>query len=336
MSVGTIRVTSHGKIPDPRAWDAVVAASAAPVFYRSSILAAYGARPLQPTLDARYLIARAGDTPVAVLPLYLVPARDPFGAAAGHKSQTWAISHFWHCYDTRLPCVSVVAPVVIALWEAVAGHARDWGAARFGLINVAARGPESSAFAQIQAHAVPRSQRYRIALAGARDFGEYIARLPRDIRQDARRQLRRAQRAGVTCHVHRPPLPPEVIGRVCELLELTAEKYNPGYYESGPVAHFLTNAGPALRILVLEAGSRVIAASVSFHDGDTLHNWAIGVEPAAAGAFSPYLVLLELSMQYAIAQGCEVIEMGRTNPGWKQRVGAGPVDLTSWMNVEGA
>ncbi len=331
MRASRLRVTCHPRVPDARLWDSVIDAAGAPVFYRASIVTAYNSQPLQPTCDSRCFVAWRDGVPMAVLPLYLVPARDPFGERA-QAPRLWAISHFWHCYDTRVPTLGHGNGLVAALWDAAARQADDWGAAEFGVMNTAERGAESAELARLASRSIRRGPRYRITLTEIHSFSDHLGRLRRSVAQDARRQLRRAEQAGVVSRIYRPPLPPEVISRVCELLEFTAARYNPGYYDSRPVAHLLENAGPTLRVPALQIATDLVAASVSFHDGRTLHNWAIGVEPTIREWFSPYVVLLKVSMDYAIDNGCRVIELGRTNPDWKQRVGARAVDLVTWMS----
>jgi hypothetical protein len=331
MPPASIGVTVDTRIPDPGVWDAVVTRAGAPVFYRASVVESYGRHPLQPTIDVRYLTVTEDGEAAAVLPFYLVPARDPFGDS--ERRSTWAISHFWHCYDTRLPVSRTgrAAELTRAVWDAMAAQAADWGAEWFGFTNVAAGNGDGLAIPRGGARRIPRNPRYRIPLAGFRGFDDHLARLPAAVRQDARRQQRLAARAGVVGRVYRDPLPPAIVDAACRLLALTAEAYNPGYYDRSPMEHLLTHAGPQLRVLVLERDGHVFAASISFLDGQTWHNWAIGVEPELRREFSPYLVLLALSVDHAAGSGCRAMEMGRTNPEWKQRVGAKPVALVSWM-----
>jgi hypothetical protein len=330
MSDPSIRVTTDTRIPDPGEWDATVALTGAPVFYRAAVLESYARRPLQPTIDVRYLTVTEHGKTAAVLPFYLVPARDPFGGSA--QASTWAISHFWHCYDTRIPVSTTgEADLTEAVWHVMAAQAREWGAEQFGFTNVAAGSWENAVPPPIGARRSPRNPRYRISLAGVRDFDDYLGRLPASVRQDARRQQRLAARADITGRIYRDPLPRPVVAAACRLLKLTADQYNPGYYDRSAMGHLLTHGGPQLRVLALERNRHVSAVSISFLDGQTWHNWAIGVEPELRRAFSPYVVLLALSIDHAARSGNDAIEMGRTNPEWKQRVGAEPVDLLSWM-----
>jgi hypothetical protein len=330
MGEGGGRVTVHHEIPDAGAWDAVVRSCRAPVFYRSSILGAYQRYPLQPTLDIRYLIGWQDGRPAAVMPLYLIPARDPFGDGVQYP-QKWAISHFWHCYDSWLVVAPGAEDLARQLWAAASGQALAWGADRFGVINTSSAGRTSALLDRAGAEIIPRNQRFQLDLSGISGFAAHLAALPRDVRQDARRQLRRSDDLGVRAHVCRPPFGRALISRVCELLELTAARYNPGYYPTAAMAHLLAHGGDMLRLPVLMAGSEVIAVSVSFLDRPVLHNWAVGIAPGVRERFSPYLALLALTVEYGIRARCALMELGRTNPEWKQRIGARPVDLLAWM-----
>jgi CelD/BcsL family acetyltransferase involved in cellulose biosynthesis len=331
----TVVVEMHDRIADPAAWNRVVAESGAPVFYRASVLAAYQAAPLQPTLDVRYLTAVADGRCVAVLPLYHVPSRDPFGAESDRPARTWAISHFWHCYDTRLPAVVPDAGVAQEMWAAVARQAAAWGAERATLVNVARADPLAGHLADLGAVERERNPRYRLELGASIALGDYEAALPAAVRQELRRHRRRAARAGADPVVFAPPLPAEVVDRTCELLGETDRRYNPGYYPAESMAHLLRHGGPAVRVLALSQGPALSAVSVSFVDDGVWHNWAIGVDRAAVDGFSPYTVLLAAAVELALAHGCDRIEMGRTNGSWKQRFGARPVELRAWETPVG-
>lgn len=316
------------ELPDREAWDRVVDVARAPVFYRSWFVAAYDERPLQPTLDRRYLVARGPSGAVlAVLPLYLVPPRDPLAQAGVEGRGTWAITHFWHCNDTRLPALRSTPELVRRLVEAIEAQAEEWGAATFGFVNVVGSGELSERLAQQGRLACrPTRPRYRISLEGVRSLADHLGRLRPRVRQDFRRQLRKAARDGAETKVLAPPFPPALVERVCELLEGT----EPRYYRPEPLAHLLSRRGTSIRLPVITIGSEVVAASYSFLDPPTLNNWAIGVDPSLRSRFSPYAVLLARSIDFALATGCSAIELGRTNGDWKQRVGASAIDLVWW------
>jgi GNAT acetyltransferase-like protein len=326
-------VEVHDRIVDQPEWDRVVSESGAPVFYRASILSAYQVAPLQPTLDVRYLTMVHDGRYTAVLPLYHVPSRDPFGIEAAGTAQTWAISHFWHCYDTRLPAIGPGVGVTAAMGAAVTRQAAAWNACRAVLVNVASGDSLDADLRALGLVNRPRNPRFRLELGDVTTTAGYEAVLPSGVRQELRRHRRLAARAGAEPVLFEPPLTAEVVAGTCALLQRTDHHYNPGYYPAAALAHLLGHGGPAVRVAALVKDDVLIAASVSFVDGPVWHNWAIGVDREATRGFSPYTVLLGATVDMALKHGCDRIEMGRTNADWKQRFGARPVELCSWESA---
>jgi hypothetical protein len=324
-------VSRHDSVP--AGWDETVEAAAAPVFYRAALLAAYHRQPLQPTLAARYLTVDGPQGTDAVLPAYLVPARDPFAAGHAELPGTMVVSHFWHCYDTRLPAAPLTADLLTLVWRELRRLATDWGADRYGLLNVASGGPLAGLLRAAGPAPRARGPRYRLSLDTVGSLDGYCATLPPAARQDLRRHARRAAGLGLEPTVHIPPFGDATVRRTVELLGHTEARYNPGYYPAGPLAHVLRTGGPQLRLIALPATAAgpPAAVSVSFMDPPVLHNWAIGVDRDAGWPVSPYLVLLARTVELALAAGCRTVEMGRTNGGWKERFGARPVPLDGWL-----
>jgi hypothetical protein len=324
-------VTRHDSVP--AGWDDTVEAAGGPVFYRAALLAAYHRQPLQPTQAANYLTVDGPQGTEAVLPAYLVPARDPFAADRAELPGTMVISHFWHCYDTRLPAVPLTADLLAPVWRELRRLAADWGADRYGLLNVASGGPLAKLLGERGLTPRARGPRYRLSLDAVGSLDAYCAALTSSARQDLRRHARRAAGLGLEPAVHAPPFDEDIVRHAVELLAHTEARYNPGYYPAGPLAHLLRTGGPQLRLVALPAaaGGPPAAVSVSFMDTPVLHNWAIGVDPDAGWPVSPYLVLLARTVELALAAGCRTVEMGRTNGGWKERFGARPVPLDGWL-----
>jgi hypothetical protein len=183
-------------------------------------------------------------------------------------------------------------------------------------------------------------ERYRIPLGTIRSAGDYVAGLRPRVRHEARRYLRRAEEAGITVRVHAPPIDAGLLSQVAELLGYTADRHNPGYYPPDRVVPFLRSVGPALRIIALWLGDRVIAAGICFVDGRVFHGWALGVRPEAVrpetrGLFSPFVILIVATVSTALAENCSLVEVGRTNGEWKQRHGAVGLRLASWLTPAG-
>lgn len=75
----------------------------------------------------------------------------------------------------------------------------------------------------------------------------------------------------------------------------------------------------------------VVAASISFADGQRFHNWAAGSVPAEMLPFSPYLMLLYGTVRAALLERCHLLEGGRRNDSWKERLGMRRRPLSGWV-----
>ena len=324
-------VTRHEHVP--AGWDELIDAAGAPVFYRAAVLGAYQRQPLQPTLDVSYLSLEGRHGMEAVLPAYLVPARDPFAVDRAEGRGRMVISHFWHCYDTRMPATAARPELFTPLWTELGRLAADWEAESYGLLNVATGGPLAALLESTGLTPRARGPRYRLTVEGIGSVEEYVTGLSSSARQDLRRHTRRATTLGLESVVLEPPFDGDVVRHAVRLLSFTEARHNPGYYPIGPLAHLLRTGGPHLRVIALPAApdGPPAAASVSFLDPPVLHNWAIGVDPRAVWAVSPYLVLLARTVELALTSGCRTVELGRTNGEWKRRFGARPVPLDGWL-----
>jgi predicted N-acyltransferase len=345
MLVANTRITAIDAPPDMTVWRELLAESNAPVFYRPEFLAAYRSYPLRPVHDSRHLLLT--DTQgkaLAALPVYLVDFVDPFRTMTasetlgpGSAPACMVISHMWHCYDGRLLTARPDLAVVEASLEALRAQAAQWHAGTWGFVNVARHEWLGRCLDHLGITPIPARERYRLQLGPVASVGDYVAGLPPRVRHEARRCLRRAEDAGVTVRVDSPPLDAGLLSRVAELLSYTAERHNPGYYPPHLTAPFLRAVGPTLRIISLWRSGRAIAAGICFHEGRVFHGWALGVDPEerAQARYSPFLVLLVATVETALASRCVTVELGRTNGEWKQRHGARPVELTSWLVGDG-
>jgi len=337
------RITAIEAPGHAASWRDLATSANAPVFYRPEFLAAYRSYPLRPIHDSRrLLLVDAHRNVLAGLPVYLVDFVDPFqtigvpaAACPETRQQRMVISHFWHCYDTRLLARELSVPLVEAAMDTLRWHAAQWQADACGFINVSARDPLGECLETIGIRRAPARERYRIPLGGIRSVEDYLAGLRPRIRHEARRCLRRAQEAGVTVRVHAPPASAGLLSQVAELLGHTADRHNPGYYPPHLVVPFLRSVGPTLRIIALWQGGRAIAVGICFADGRVFHAWALGVRPGTKGHFSPFVILLVATVSAALAEDCGLIELGRTNGEWKQRHGAVGLRLASWLAMDG-
>lgn len=331
-------IESTQSLPDPAAWDDVVSSSGAPVFYRADVLAAYQHHPLQPILEAYYLTARRSGSGelAAVLPAYLTPAADPLGVmpnlVPGFRpgGRPLLLSHFWHWYDTHLPAYQLTGQLVAGMIGALRRLAASCGAQAFGLINVPTTAVWAQSLAGCGLVGLPIDARYALDLRSYRSADDYLASLPRKQRQDSRRQLRRADDASAKLAVESAE--PAALAATARLCQLSAAKHgNADWYQPDQLRGFLSLTGRHVRLVTVRINGEVVAASVSFADGHRFHNWAAGSVPTRLLPFSPYLVLFYETIQAALLERCQILEGGRRNDSWKERLGMRRYPLSGWV-----
>jgi len=325
-------------LPDPAAWDDVVQASGAPLFYRADVLAAYQRHPLQQTLGVYYLTARwpgSGDL-AAVLPAYLVPATDPLlvlpNLVPGFRpgGRPLLLSHVWHWYDTHLPARRLDEPLVTAMIGTLRDLAAKCRAQAFGLVNVPTDAEWSRSLAGCGLAGLPIDARYALDLRPYGSADDYLASLPGKRRQDSRRQLRRA--AGESAELAVDPPEPPTLAAVARLCQLSAGKHgNADWYRPEPLRAFLSAVQRHVRLVTVRMNGEIVAASISFADGHRFHNWAAGSVPAGLLPYSPYLVLLYATVRAALLEHCQLLEGGRRNDSWKERLGMERRPLSGWV-----
>ena len=330
----TARIDVESTITDPRGWDEVVAASGGTVFHRAATLAAYAEHPLASTVEIRYLTAATPDGGRAAIPLFLLPPKDPLGVLARCVAEPdptapLLLAHTWHWYDGT-PSIDNAAPAIMsAVLDTMAARAAETGAQAFGFINIPRESALTPLLRESPLNPTAADARYRLDLTSIHTVDDYLATVPSKARGDLRRQFRRARSAGV--HIGSQPATPERLHQVAALCAATATKHgNPTWYEPAVLAAFARQVD-GLRLITAERAGEVLAASLSFKDGSTFHNWAGGSVPFARLRFSPYAVLLLATVEAALTEHCTLLEGGRRNDAWKQRLGFTRVSLVSWL-----
>jgi Acetyltransferase (GNAT) domain len=309
--------------PDAAAWDAVVQASNAPLFYRSEVLRAYRRSPLRETLATFQLTERSGP---AVLPAFLLPAEDPLGVLGDllpsyrPAGPPLLLSHVWHWYDTHLPALRLTAELVERVCGRLHDLATSCGAQAFGFVNVSAGSAFADLLARVGLDVRPIDARYDLDLHPYRTVEHYLAGLRPRVRQEMRRHLRLAERTGATVTVG-PPGPADMAA-VAALCRAAAAKHgNAGWYLDDRLESFVLRLRRHVRLVAIRIDGEPVAASISFVDGTRFHNWAAGTVPLHLLPFSPYQVLMHATIRAALDEGCVLLEGGRRNDGWKERLG---------------
>lgn len=314
--------------PDDPEWDRLVDRSDASLFYRSDVLAAYRRSPLRTTLGMYFVRVYSPTTGRlrAALPAFLLPADDPLGVCPamlpGFRASDGPLllSHTWHWYDTCLPADGLDAEILDAVHTGLGDLARRLRAQAYGFMNMPEGGELAALLAATGTGVRPIDARYLLDVSGMRSADDYLAGLRPRARQEMRRHLRSMRAGGYEVTVGPPG--PEDMAEVAMLCQVTADKHgNPGWYDPERLAQFGTALREHVRLVAIRRDDRIAAASISMVDGRRFHNWAAGTRPLDTFGFSPYQVMLHATVQAAIDNGCSLLEGGRRNDAWKERLG---------------
>lgn len=316
---------------DPDEWDAVVARQRLPVFYSHTFLAAYERHPLTEIDGFRYLVIRRGGGAVAVLPAYLQRRPDPLGCladafpeAAGEPA---LLTHSWHCYDAHAGDPALLPIVLGALRELAAELGAPW----YGLVNVERDGALAAALRAAGLPVRHLVDRFRAELDAAGDVAEFLRRNARPrARLNLLRYRRRAAEHGVTsADVAVTDLD---LTEVTTLCDASARKHGSDrFYPQGTFEAFLTMIAPISRAVEVRQRGRLVAVGVCLLDAARLHCWACGVDYEVDGNFSPYQLMFADSVDLALRLRRPVLEGGRGNPEFKQRLGLAPRPLVGCL-----
>ncbi|RAL24235.1 GNAT family N-acetyltransferase [Thermoflavimicrobium daqui] len=315
-------------------WNTVIDEANASVFYRHELLYAYEKKPLQPVERFVYVVVREVESGkcVAVLPSYLVRWSDPLGVLSqavrvpeGEEAPI-LLTHFWYCYDTRLPASYLSKPLVQLITDVMAETAREYGAKWSGFVNVA-DSEQLIPMLEAAGHvAVQTETRYILDLSQFTTMDEYLSSLRSRPRKNLLRYVRKAREEGVTFTDHVPPF--AMTTEVAALCHGIARKHkNDGYYPYVELEHFLRTAGDSLRILGVNLKDRLIATSICLQDQTCFHTWAGGADYSAKTSFAANYVLFYREVEAAISSGKKIMEAGRRNADFKLRYGMQPIHL---------
>jgi predicted N-acyltransferase len=309
---------------DAEAWDAVVEATGAPVFYSAGYLRAYERDPLGQVDGVAYLTLRERGAAVAVAPLYLQHRADPLGHLRGAypeaAGESALLSHVWHCYDGQVLSRQGPAAVLPAVLDAVRDAAHRLGARWYGLVNLDRAGPTAAAVRALGLPLRHLVDRYGADLTGLADLEDYLARLGPRARANLRRGARRAAESGVSTAVR--PVAEVDLAEIAELCDRTAGRFgNAGFYPAGRFERFVTALAPAAEVIEIRQAGRLVAVGVCLVDERRFHTWTCGVDYAVDGNFSPYALLFAESVATALRLRRPVLEGGRSNATFKERHG---------------
>ncbi|MGF6256917.1 GNAT family N-acetyltransferase [Ensifer sp. LBL] len=331
----SMRVRTYGKIDEagPGRWDELVASCGAPLFYRSAFLRAFERFPLHSVQAHFYIVGEdAQGGLVFATPVYLLKGVDPMKILnnyfADYGGELILVNHVWHCYDTWIPARGLDPDVVGAVLWAMEALAADLGVALWGFTNVDGTGELSRALTAAGMVGVQVEERFLVDLTPIPDIDRYLALLNQPVRQNLRRYMRIAERAGIVAQV--APVEHADLDGFVALARAGAAKYgNADYYRPGIFEDFLRALGGHVRVFEQRLEGRLIGSTVLLVDETTLHWWVAGNDYTAVPQISPFYLAFLAAIKEAMATGKVVVEAGRRNPRFKTRHGLRPRPVQS-------
>ncbi|WP_157975403.1 GNAT family N-acetyltransferase [Photorhabdus sp. CRCIA-P01] len=304
------------------------------IFYDYYFLLALEERPLLPHLKTYYLLAQEDDELRGWLPVYLQTDVDPFGVlmdSLGYPfdADTRALfSHVMHVSDSALLYTGdepqVVFPALLTALDALAQEERVLS---YGLLNLTVNSVHD-----IQQHSSGWQtnfmwNRFSCDLRAFNSVEQIISGLNAEGRREANRQYRKFHQAGG--EISWLPVGMADLHEVTALCQqTTARNGTPHYYPPEAVCHLLQRTEEFTRIVEVRQQGRLAGVGIVFVDGNKLHLWAVGMDYAVAD-FSPYTLLYLDMYRFALDNGIEILEAGRTTQRIKERLGFSAVPLYS-------
>ncbi|MDE9437865.1 GNAT family N-acetyltransferase [Xenorhabdus bovienii] len=309
------------------------------IFYDYRFLLALEERPLLPHLKTYYLIAQQDNELRGFLPVYLQTDVDPFGvltASLGYpfNAETRVLfSHAMHVSDSALLHTGDPAQTLPALLTALDYLAQEERVLSYGLLNLTVGNASN-----IQQYASGWQNsfmwnRFSCDLRPFSGLEQIISELNAEGRREANRQLRKFNQSGG--EIHWLPVSAVDLHKVTALCQqTTARNGTPHYYPPEAVRNLLQRTENFTRIVEIRQNRQLAGIGIIFIDGKKLHLWAVGMDYAVAD-FSPYTLLYLDIYSYALANGIETIEAGRTTQRIKERLGFNAIPLYSMTKRRG-
>lgn len=323
----SISIRTYGSIHDAGAdrWDDLARACGAPVFYRSTFLAAFERFPLH-DVQSRFYITGQDDAGrlVFALPAYLLHRVDPMSVLhdhfPSHADTPVLVNHVWHCYDTQVLACRLDAEVVRTMLDAFERLARQLDVGLWGFTNVDGTGELSRALEEAGMAGVDVEQRFVADLSAIRDLDHYLATLKERVRQNLRRYTHIAARAGVVTIV--APVEEADLDGFMALARAGAAKYNNAdYYRPGIFQGFLRALGAHARVIEQRLDGKLMGSMVLLVDDANLHCWVAGNDYEALPQLSPFYLGILAAINEALLTGRPFVEAGRRNARFKTRHG---------------
>ncbi|MFB4361293.1 GNAT family N-acetyltransferase [Pantoea sp. BS_8] len=339
MSYRLVHYKHFADVP-PEAYERLWEENGSPAFYHPRFIASAEQFPLLPIAGACYLSAWQDDRLCAFLVAWQQMQPDPFGTLAQSTGIVFTppegglLGHIAHCYDTRILLLPGAHAAAAALLEQLADIARAAHLPGCGLLNL----PDETSLKEVVRAAGYKTafmhHRFAINLRGFSDFDEYVNHLPRDGRHEMRRQLRKFAASSGTIQVL-PGEEADLSSAVALAQRTSAKNGTPDYYPHSVFEKFLTACGDLISVVQVKYEGKLVSAIICLNEPGCLHLWAGGADYAHT-AWSPYSIMVAAGVQHALHQGLSRVEVGRTNPRIKARLGCQPLSLYSalWQQEE--
>ena len=315
-----------------RDWDQLAVSLDAPVFHSSAFIRAYEHHPVQRISSPRYLEVRGpGGDLLAAAPVYL--QGDPLGLLGLADGEQGMLSPMWHSPDSRVLAVDEAA--LDALLDAFATEAAALRCSLWGFVNVSADSPMVPRLIQRGFRCRELVPRWVLTRKLAPDGPAYLAALRRPVRQELRRQRRRASEHGVSTLMHYGDVPD--LAELLRLVAATATRAgSPKYYDPERLASFLRELGDPVRLLEMrDSAGETLAVGICLVEDTRLQYWAVGyVRDRADLAFSPFYALWWEVLELMWSLDVQTAECGRLNETFKRRMGMVPQQLVALLGPD--
>ncbi|WP_141322999.1 GNAT family N-acetyltransferase [Myxococcus sp. AB025B] len=328
------RVLTRFSELDPAEYGALLKSGRAPVFYDPRLMLAAEQTPLLPPERVFYIVARDAGGLQAFLPCYLLSAQqiDPFGLLKRtasvdlYEEGRGLFSHIAHCYESVLLVRAGRQDLLAPMLARFRDLALELRVKRHGLVNVT--DPVLMEVAASNGYCVNYMlDRYSMSLEAARPFDDYLLGLPREGRQELRRQLKKFLASDARVSVVRPDQ--EGLEALTPLVqETTARHGTPFYFPRSALLEFVRQCGALVWLVKVEHLRKWLGGFICLEEESTLHIWSGGFTYDAVD-FSPYTIAFAEVYRHAVSRGFRRIEIGRLNARIKERMGYLPVPMYS-------
>lgn len=165
---------------------------------------------------------------------------------------------------------------------------------------------------------------YSCELSG--DFDDHLRRLPKKLRQDVRRRLRRADERGLRIDMVEGPEAHGLVPSALPLVVGTTDEHGwPALYDEDTLHALLRT--PGALVAVARVADRIAGVFFGFrHDAEVTFLCG-GVDYSGLTELSTYVALMYRCLEWGYANGFRRIEWGRDNYRFKERHGLTGTDL---------